>query len=468
MLKQRYDVGECFVERRSIGSRGILQKLPLSIENCMSHLVGYDVVREAGVHGLPRQRLSAILQRSGKVSEKHGAQGRIIERIRLLERVRQDQQARVERMIFTPARHRAPTHRTAEGILKAGDCLAGHGVDDLLMTSRVRLARLQPIADQHGRMIEVDRLIENLVAGIEIDHRQAVPHGPWLQGLVRDLNCHEIVELPAGARVESVDAKRPVGRRSIRTGRGFHNYPLRCRAPLPSGARRSRRSGFRIDLRGEREIGGIDVQASQDRFPVLCDIAWNLVAHDGKLIRVARAEQCRIFNRREHLGAYLLLAPVLGAAEKFYGFRYVDASHQFTAGMLVGKAHRVASFMPHHAMKFGVRRIHREAFEVHRRLVRRDAQDVGTEVRPKAARMGSGGSTARDANLRIHVRFHEKHVGGLVPRIHVGEDASAQIGGGIVHESDGQMDAGRSQKFLVRRASWLGLGVKPSAARCAA
>ena len=101
----------------------------------------------------------------------------------------------------------------------------------------------------------------------------------------------------------------------------------------------------------------------------------------------------------------------------------------------------MAGFVADHAVELGFRRVHRERFEVHRRLVLRNAEYVGSQIRPVARDLRRR-RRASDAHLGIGLGFRELDVGCLCPRIHVSDDAGAKIGGRVVEKSDGQVHAG--------------------------
>ncbi len=136
------------------------------------------------------------------------------------------------------------------------------------------------------------------------------------------------------------------------------------------------------------------------------------------------------------------LGPALGAVEVGDRLALVDAADQLRAHVLVIEAQRVAGLVPHHALVLRLRRAHGEAFEVHRRLVGVDAEDLRADVRPVAGLILRR-VEPRDAHLADVLRLDELHVRGLGPRVHVRDDALAQVARRVVEELHGEMHAGR-------------------------
>src|SRR5262249_53557879 len=98
----------------------------------------------------------------------------------------------------------------------------------------------------------------------------------------------------------------------------------------------------------------------------------------------------------------------------------------------------MSRFVPHDSVKFRLRRTHRKAFKVHRGLARNNAEDVGSEVRPIAPIWTSG---ARDANLWFDARLSKAYVRCFAPRVHVQQDAGAEVCWRVVQKSYGELDA---------------------------
>ena len=95
VLKQRDDVGKRFVKRRRIDTGRLREFRSHAVENGMRHFMRDDVVGQAGEDGLTRKAAAGIRSGSRKIPEQDGPEARVIERVRLLERVREDPQRRI-------------------------------------------------------------------------------------------------------------------------------------------------------------------------------------------------------------------------------------------------------------------------------------------------------------------------------------------------------------------------------------
>lgn len=100
--------------------------------------------------------------------------------------------------------------------------------------------------------------------------------------------------------------------------------------------------------------------------------------------------------------------------------------------------------MPYHSVELGLRRIHRESFEVHRGLIRLDTKDICAKKRPETSIRAI---LARNPHLRLPRCLHKQRVGGRVPRIHVLQDAAAQRRFWAIKKGDGQPDSLRAPVF---------------------
>jgi hypothetical protein len=227
--------------------------------------------------------------------------------------------------------------------------------------------------------------------------------------------------------------------RHRRVGERRRRCTARNGGPLPSD-RVASRFGNRVDLRGELVVLGRDVLAARNRLAVLRDLRRDLVAHDRVRIALRRAHDGSLRERSQDLLDRLLRGPALGAVEVGNGLAAVDLLDQIGAHVLVLEAQRVAGFMTDHAPEFSLRRAHRKALEVEGRLVFVDAEDLGADVRP-VPRQFFRRVEPGDTHLTHACGLHEVHVGGLRPRIHVQQDAGAQIARRIVEELHREPDA---------------------------
>ena len=82
----------------------------------------------------------------------------------------------------------------------------------------------------------------------------------------------------------------------------------------------------------------------------------------------------------------------------------------------------IERLMANDALEFGFRRSHREAFEVHGRLILVDLQDLGADIRPVAC-LVFGRVKPRNADLSDAGGLGKFHVGLLSPGVHVQQDA---------------------------------------------
>ena len=102
---------------------------------------------------------------------------------------------------------------------------------------------------------------------------------------------------------------------------------------------------------------------------------------------------------------------------------------------------RMAGFVAHYPVEFGVERSHRERFEVHGRLVGRNAENVRSQIGPVAGDLWRR-RCASDAYLGIGLGLRKLDVRCLCPGIHVSDDASAKVRRRVVEKADRQAYAG--------------------------
>src|ERR1039457_4219000 len=138
-------------------------------------------------------------------------------------------------------------------------------------------------------------------------------------------------------------------------------FPAKCARKFMSvpGLRGCRRLG--VDLRGERVIGLVNIQTTDDGLAVPGDLTRDLVAHDRFRIRDG-ASDGGFLNGREHLVDYLLLVPPIHALEVVNRLLAIDLFDQGASHVLVRKAEGVPGLVANYAVELRFRRIHGELF----------------------------------------------------------------------------------------------------------
>src|ERR1700687_6235226 len=97
----------------------------------------------------------------------------------------------------------------------------------------------------------------------------------------------------------------------------------------------------------------------------------------------------------------------------------------------------MAGLVAYSAVEFGVERGHRERFEVHGRLVGRNAENIRSQIGPVAGDLWRR-RRASDAYLGISLGFRELDVRCLCPGIHVSDYASAKVRRRVIEKADSQ------------------------------
>jgi pimeloyl-ACP methyl ester carboxylesterase len=115
-------------------------------------------------------------------------------------------------MAACPSFCRSPAYTAPERVFEPLQGLARNRINHLLMEARIGFDRRQSARDQQFRVVEVDRLIEGLVAAVVIDDREPFAGRAGRQLFVAHRHGHVVSDEAAGARIEGIDLQRSFGR----------------------------------------------------------------------------------------------------------------------------------------------------------------------------------------------------------------------------------------------------------------
>ena len=222
MLQQRDDVGKALVEGQHIGVGRLQEHRPQPVDDGVRHLVGDNVVRQAGEHRLPWQIGPDILGLGAEVTEQDRIQPRLVEGVRAVEGMRKQAQALIAGPALAAARAQAqPAPQRAVKVLQRAH---GHGIDHLLVETRIGLGRIEPALQQDCRVVEVHRGVEAARVPVVVDDFQPRPHRAGLQRLVVDINARPVAKGAALLRIGGEDLQRSARglREPVDGGRSEH------------------------------------------------------------------------------------------------------------------------------------------------------------------------------------------------------------------------------------------------------
>ena len=193
VVEHRDEVGEGLVVGVHVPVGGDREHRSYPVHDRMRDLVGDDVDRQAREHELPRQVGLGVGLIGAVVAEEDGPPFRVEVGVAPVEGVGHEPESFVA----------APPEAPAGEPLEALDDAHGHRVHDLLVRARVALRGPKSLLGEHGRIVEVDRLVPAVAGRVVVDDLHEVAVGTRLQVVLeRDVDREE---LPAQARRHRVE-----------------------------------------------------------------------------------------------------------------------------------------------------------------------------------------------------------------------------------------------------------------------
>ena len=201
-----------------------------AVKQRMRHLMGDDVMREAGKDQRPR-RVMAVLPLNREVSKQHGLPLRAVIGVAVTQRVWIDPEPPHKGLAVTARCRvvlplRRPERHAAERALEMADRRHRHRIHHLLVELRIGLRRRQPVLRQQLGVIKIDRGIDRIAGGVDVDHLDILADRPGLELLLPGnpdghFGDADHIMLPGEAGIEGVDAQPPRrGRRQLLPWRG--------------------------------------------------------------------------------------------------------------------------------------------------------------------------------------------------------------------------------------------------------
>ena len=183
------------MKSQHVGIGGLGEIRPNAVDDRVGHLVGDNVLREAGENELAGEisTLSGFVR--GEVAKQNSVRLRAVVGIGLLHSVRVELEdpdiIGLAEFVFLVCRTYdaigpAPVNLASQGYFKHLDGAGCDGVDHLLMETRVRFRGIEAIIGQQPRVLEINRRVVALVGSVVVNDCDLVPGWSGLKWFPRN------------------------------------------------------------------------------------------------------------------------------------------------------------------------------------------------------------------------------------------------------------------------------------------